>query len=570
MGYSKKMSMHSLVDSFGQSFKRFPVAMVLVLFLTGFLLYLNHGGDLGDKKEFFYIFYPVTGALLAVALSLLTEDFKSKWLALATQVTVHAAWLGISIYLAQFDRFSTPQMIAVSATVFAIGMSIFLICFYRRRHELPFWNFSTRTVLGLAIAAAIGGALTLGLLLLAESLKMLFGIFIRQGVYMDIWTVCMVLLSPALFMNLIPKGENKYLNEAPEFSRFSKGVIQYLFLPLLGLYFITLYTYGAKILFEWSLPVGGVSYLVSGSMVLMVLLIYLTHPIQYKEGNKLFKRVTRLLPVVMLPLLALMTVAIARRLADYGITVSRLYLLVFNVWCYAACLWLIFTRNKRIWLIPASFAVILFLISVGPQSIANVTQCQLKKEAQTAFATSGITQFPVSGVQYEQWLKQAAPQTARSIDSKLDYLYSYFGNSAVKDLLAEDVITGRHSSYDENGDIIEAKHQTLANDDLISDAPVPQGYSSMTMVFCSDDNIVKQNDDKVVFNVKDGKDIEHQFEIDIKQLASFDREKKYPDGVDKPLVIDNGEALLMIDDFHATVYNTNAEFLSITGVLFTK
>ena len=569
MGFSKKFSMHSLADSFGQSFRRFPVAMVLVLFLTCFLLYLNHGGDLGDKKEFFFIFYPGTGALLAVALSLLTEDFKSKWAALATQVIVHAAWLGISIYLSQFDRFSIPQLIAVSATVFAIGMSVFLICFYRRRHELAFWNFSTRTVLGLAISAAIGGALTLGLLLLVESLKMLFGIIIHQEVYMDIWTVCMTLLAPVLFMNLIPKGENKYLNEAPAFSRFAKGVIQYLFLPLLGLYIITLYAYGAKILYQWSLPVGGVSYLVTGSMVLMVLLIYLTHPLQHQEGNKLFKRVTRLLPVVMLPLLALMTVAIGRRLADYGITVSRLYLLVFNVWCYAVCLWLIFTRNKRIWLIPASFAAILFLVSVGPQSIANVTQRQLKKEARTAFAASGITSLPISGAQYDQWLKQADPKTARSIDSKLHYLYTDFGNSAIADLLAKDAITGRYSSLDENGNIVNDTHTSYSNDGLIVGMPVPQGYALMTTVYCSDDDIVKQDGDKVLFKVLDSKEAEHVFELNVKQLANFDREKN-PDGVDQPLLIDNGEALLMIDDFHVTVFSTNSGYFSIKGILFTK
>ncbi len=569
MGFNKKLSLHSLVEQFGQSFRRFPVAMALVLFLTGFLLYLNHGGDLGSKKEFFYIFYPCTGALLAVALSLLTEDFKSKWTALATQVIVHAAWLGISIYLSQFDRFSLQQLIAVSATVFAIGMSVFLICFYRRRHELPFWNFSTRTVGYLAVATLIGGALTLGLLLLVESLKMLFGIIISQEVYMDIWTVCMALLAPVLFMNLIPKGENKYQNEAPEFSRFAKGVIQYLFLPLLGLYFITLYAYGAKILYQWSLPVGGVSYLVSGSMVLMVLLIYLTYPIQHREDNKLFKRVTRWLPVVMLPLLALMTVAIARRLADYGITVSRLYLLVFNVWCYAVCLWLIFTRNKRIWLIPASFAAILFLISVGPQSIANVTQRQLKKEARTAFAASGITRLPVSGVQYEQWLKQADPKTARSIDSKLHYLYTDFGNRAIEDLLAKDVITGRYSSLDEDGNIVKDTHTVFANDDLIVGRPVPQGYALMTQVYCSDDDIVKMDGDKVLFKVVDSKEVEHQFELNVKQLASFDREKN-PDGVDQPLLIDNGEALLMIDDFHVTIFSTNSGYFSIGGILFTK
>lgn len=569
MGFSKKFSMHSLADSFGQSFRRFPVAMVLVLFLTCFLLYLNHGGDLGDKKEFFFIFYPGTGALLAVALSLLTEDFKSKWAALATQVIVHAAWLGISIYLSQFDRFSIPQLIAVSATVFAIGMSVFLICFYRRRHELAFWNFSTHTVLGLAISAAIGGALTLGLLLLVESLKMLFGIIIHQEVYMDIWTVCMTLLAPVLFMNLIPKGENKYLNEAPAFSRFAKGVIQYLFMPLLGLYIITLYAYGAKILYQWSLPVGGVSYLVTGSMVLMVLLIYLTHPLQHQEGNKMFKRVTRLLPVVMLPLLALMTVAIGRRLADYGITVSRLYLLVFNVWCYAVCLWLIFTRNKRIWLIPASFATILLLISVGPQSIANVTERQLKKEALTAFTASGIKQFPLTGEQYEKWLKETDHQVARSIDSKLHYLFTDYGYRSISNLVDKGVITGRYSSVDEQADIVEFNSYTYSNKDLILDTPVPQGYSSMSKVSLRDGNIVKIDGDKVLFTVTDSKSVEHQFKLDVKQLAANDIDKN-PYGVDGPLIVDNGEALLMIDDFEVTVNSTSSNYFSILGILFTK
>ena len=345
MGILKKFSLRRMVGRLGQSIKRFPVAMLFVIFLTCFFLYVNHGWRPGSELEFFLIFYPATGALFAVALSLLTEDFKDWRVAVAVQAVAHAVWLAVSVYLAQFEHFSLPQMISVSATVFAIGLAIFLICFYRKHQEVPFWNFSIRTVTALAVAVVIGGALTLGLLMLAESLKMLFGFHISNEVYADIWTVCMVLLAPSLFMGLIPKGENKYLTSVSDFSGFAKGVVQYLFIPLLLLYMATLYAYAAKIMLEWTLPVGNVSYLVSGSMVLMVLLIYLTFPIQYQEGNKLFKYVMRWLPVAMLPLLALMTVAIGRRLSDYGITVSRLYLLVFNVWCYAVCLWLIFTRN---------------------------------------------------------------------------------------------------------------------------------------------------------------------------------------------------------------------------------
>lgn len=569
MGLLKKISLRNLVERFGESFRRFPLAMLFTLFLACFLIYIIHEGSPDEKKAFFLIFYPATGALLGVALSLLTEDFKNKFVAIAVQVAVHGMWLAASLYLSQFDRFSLSQIIAVSATVVAIGLAIFLICFYRKGYDLRFWNFSIRTVLSLAAAVAIGGILTMGLYALVESLKLLFSLDIKNTVFADIATVCMVMLAPALFMNLIPKGADKYLDTAPEFSGFSKGVVQYLFLPLLGLYMITLYAYAIKILIQWALPVGGVSYLVTGSMVLMVLLIYLTYPIQHLEGNKLFKRVTRWIPVLMLPLLALMTVAIQRRLSDYGITVSRLYLLVFNLWCYAVCLWLIFTRNKRIWLIPASFAAILLLISVGPQSIANVTQRQLLKEARTAFSTSGFRQLPLTGEQYEQWLNHTDYKVAKAIDSKLDYLYTDFGYNTISGLLAKDAITGRYSSFDEEGDIISPTVDSYSNYDLIMNTEVPQGYTRMSVIRGDYDNVFKVDGDRLWLKVTDVNKVEHDFELNIKQLAERDRDRNTEEAT-LPLILDNGEAQLAINEFNITIQNHGYSYLNFSGILFTK
>ena len=567
MGFLKKYSFRTLFERIGQGFMRFPLAMLFVIFLTGFILYLIHGGKPGSQMEFFLIFYPATAALLAVALSLLTEDFKNWRIGAALQVVAHAAWFAISYYLSQFDRFSLTQLIAVSATVFAISMSVFLVCFYRKHQEVPFWNFSIRTVAALFLAIAIGGALALGLLLLTESLKMLFGLHISNYVYADIWTVCMVLLAPSLFMALIPKGGNKYLNTVPDFSGFAKGVVQYLFIPLLLLYMVTLYAYGAKILLEWTLPVGGVSYLVSGSMALMVLLIYLTHPIQHQEGNKLFKRVTRCLPVAMLPLLALMTVAIGRRLSDYGITVSRLYLLVFNVWCYCVCLWLIFTRNKRIWLIPASFAIILFLISVGPQSIANITQRQLKNEVRNAFTASGLTQFPLSGDQYEKWLASVDSKTAAAIDSKLDYLQDFYRYGSIEDLIGKDAVVGR---VDDTVDDLAGSYEHYSNWNMISRANVPDGYRQMTWVGNERDESTTIDGDKITVVIETEDGVERSFELSVKALIALD-EEKWKDQKPDPLILDNGEALFFVNRYSLSINpDKTVDFLNIEGLLLTR
>lgn len=567
MGILKKFSLKTLIGRFGLSFKRFPIAMLLTLLLGCFLIYLNHGGSLGYMKDFFWVFYPATGAVLAVALSLITEDFKSWKLALAVQLLVHAAWLAVSVYLSRFDRFSTTQLIAVSATIAAMSLSVFVACFYRKRQDVQFWNYSMRTVLALAMSTAIGGILTVGLNLFLESLKMLFSLQVDDNLFGDIAAVCMTMLAPALFMNIIPKGRNKYVDTVVEFSRFSKGVVQYLFIPLLVLYMVTLYVYAAQILFQWKLPVGGVSYMVTVSMVLMILLIYITYPIQHLEGNRLFKWVTRLLPVAMLPLLALMTVAIGRRLSDYGITVSRLYLLVFNVWCYAVCLWLIFTRNKRIWIIPTSFAVILLLISVGPQSIANVTLNELKKQARNAFTASGFTQSPLTGDQYQAWANKVDKKTAASIDSKLDYIHDFYRYGALKDLIGKDVVLGRIARQENDGSMSNG-YEYYSNRELIKPMTVPAGFSHMEWIAWSRDFEIDGDTMTIVVESKSG--VPQTFTVSVKALIALNQEK-WTNESPANLILKNDDAQLIVSQFSLSVNDKGqVDFLNFEGLLFTR
>ena len=566
MDIVKNFSLKSLVERFGQSFKRFPIAMLLTLLLGCYLIYLNHHGSLGDKKDFFFVFYPATGAVLAVALSLITEDFKNCTLAVVVQVLVHALWLTVSVYLSGFDRFSTPQLIAVSATIAAMSLAVFVACFYRKNQDVQFWNFSIGAVLAFGLSAVIGGLVTLGLYLFLESLRMLFGIRVESSLFADIAAVCMTMLAPTLFMNLIPKGRKKHQDTVVEFSRFAKGVVQYLFIPLLVLYMLTLYVYAGQILSQWTLPVGGVSYLVTVSMVMMILLIYLTFPIQFQEGNRLFKHVTRWLPVAMLPLLALMTVAIGRRLSDYGITVSRLYLLVFNLWCYVVCLWLIFTRNKRIWIIPTSFAIILLLISVGPQSIANVTLNKLKDEARNAFVASGLTQFPLSGEQYEKWLKTVDPKTAASIDSKLDYIQDFYRYKDMKDLLCKDAVLGKVAHMDDaNYSVVH--HENYHNWDLFQKIDIPDGYRRVEWLENQYPEIEVANDTmKIVLETEDG--TKQTFEIKRRDLIAMDSQK-WQDETPGTLVLKNDDALMMVKGFEYYTHNDD-ESLRLQGLLFTK
>lgn len=571
MGIFKKFSLADWLKQLGGACRRFPASVLLLAFLTGLLVFLNHGGvDRVDVKwRFFYIFFPATGALLAASLQLLTEDFKSHVAAVVTQVVLLAAWLGVSLWLTQFDRFSMPQFVAVSATVVTMVLSLFLLCFYHRDDDVPFWNFSQRTFVALVAGFVVGGILTLGLVLFVQSLEWLFGVTVKDNMFADIPSVCMVFIAPLLTMSLVPAGDEKRDHSVQGFSGFIKGVVQYLFIPLLLLYLVTLYIYAAKILITWQLPVGWVCYLVSASMLGMVILLFITYPVQHEHGSTFFKTLMRWMPLVMLPLLVLMSVAIGRRLSDYGITVSRLYVLVFNIWCYVVCFGLVLCRNRRIWWVPATFAVVLFLISVGPQSIPNVTRQRLLGEARNAFASTGIARFPMSGEQYDRWLKSTDEKVAASIDAKLFYLQTYYDFDTTLGLLDKDAVVGAKSNNSTSSDDVSKPSIYYSNYDLINDVSLPQGFTRITAVDGDIDDLVKKEGNRITLALTgSGSDV-HQFEFDLKQFALRDKERNSADQV-SPLVVSNEGKTLVVQNFSVQVEGDSVRYISVSGIMFSK
>ena len=570
----KSFSFSDWLEQLGGACRRFPWAVLLLVFLTGYVMFLIHGdGKSADEKwNFFFIFYPATGSLLAVSLQLLTEDFKHRAVAIITQVLVHAMWLGVSLYLTQFERFSMQQLIAVSATVVTMVLSLFLLCFCRKGDDVPFWNFSQRMIVALMSGVVVGGILTLGIVLFVQSLDWLFGMKVNSW-FPYIPTFCMLLLAPLLAMSQIPKGEQKRIHYVAPYIGFIKGVVQYLFIPLLLLYMATLYVYAAKILLTWQLPVGWVCYLVSASMLGMVILIFITFPVQHEQANSFFKTLTRLLPLAMLPLLVLMSVAIGRRLSDYGITVSRLYVVVFNLWCYVVCIGLLLCRNKRIWWVPASFAVVLFLISVGPWSIPNVTERRLLGEAREALAASGMKQLPLTGAQYEEWLKSADGEITKSIDAKLHYLQINYGYESTRGLVGKDAIVGtldKKRGIAEEGETGSDLQYYNNKNSLLTSVSVPQGYSHMENV--DDVVLVEQRGNLLVLDavsraVDDVK--KYRFEVTVNQFAERDADRNHKERVE-PLILDNGSAALVVDYFSLSIHNDSVVYPSISGILFTK
>ena len=61
----------------------------------------------------------------------------------------------------------------------------------------------------------------------------------------------------------------------------------------------------------------------------------------------------------------------------------------------------------------------------------------------------------------------------------------------------------------------------------------------------------------------------HQFVFELKQLVERDAEKN-GNSIVEPLVIDNGEALLVVDEYNLSFWRENTAIFRCTGILFTK
>lgn len=465
----------NVAGAFQHTLRRFPVTVLFIFALTFYLLYLIATEAAGEKKLIWVSgYYLSTGTLLSLTLHLWCEEIRRisrKWL---IQGGMHAlliadAWF---LYTLSPEQSFTEIGIAHGAALFALALSVFFLSFTKAENDIPSWNFASSSIGSLATALVIGSIMSSGISLLVFSLHALFGMEISNKCYLYILALCNVCLVLLLFLGLLPEGEEKH-NNHPQPNAFLDGIMHYLFLPLEIGYMVVLYLYAGSILASWELPTGWVSWLVTIMMGGCIVIEFGLYPTRMKKEKQADKLIARWLPILALPLLILMTVSIGRRLQDYGITINRLYLLTFNIWCYAVCIGLLINRARRISWIPISFACVFLLVSVLPVNYAGITRNTIHADIENRLKQAKAKTLPLSKQAYESYLETLPYVEAADLNNRIRYMRDWFGWESLNDLVAEDI-----SLYT----LPDAESQTRAyrgETDASIPVELPQGYGKM-------------------------------------------------------------------------------------------
>ena len=560
--------------------QRFPLTLFFTIASCLSLIYLNHHllfDGQNKQLEFFFVFYPLTATILSLTLHLWTEDMRQQLKAWGWQGGLHALWLALCIYWATEYELSIGQSIAAGTCLGAMLVGWFTLPFAQQANDRPAINFLIRLMGSGIIAAGTSLVLFLGILLLIQSFKYLFNMDIEETLYADTANVCFTLVAPLLFMFQLPKDEQKYSQYNWLQHKFGNGIIHYLLIPLHLAYVITLYLYAAKILVTWELPNGWVSTLVSVLMLLTVIILFLLYPIHQQDQAKPVDRLAvRYLPIIVLPLLVLMSVGIGRRFSDYGVTIQRLYLLLFNLWCYAVCIGLIVCRSRKVMWVAWSFVAILLLVSVFPVNVSSYTHNRLQKQVRELLAKHNMTKFPISSKTYTALLKQVGYKQAKSFAGKLNYLNSTYGSQAIEDIINPRYLVADYQVEEMYRQPMAGSSSTsIPENRLISDEheeeillPIPPGYR----YFQNIDQYTPQKDakvegDKLHVTMKyqqNGKTLTDHYQM---SLAEIERKVN---GKEKFCITATGKQTQLVITYLYLSYGEDFVDMQCQGTLFVK
>lgn len=432
--------------------------MVIAFAFIGSMLgvYLVEIGDVASDV------FPLINAMLCVALGiplffsinilLEKEKLSGKYAALIYGL---AAVVLVATYFSLPDQETTQNTfqpyIRYAIYNVCLHLLVTVLPFIYDRDTYSFWNYTITLFIRLLAALLYSMILFIGVVLALLALHLLFDLDFDESIYLQLFILFMGLFNTWFFLSGIPENvaQNKGVNPPLEL----KGFTQKILLPLLSIYLLILYGYGAKIMLIWDWPRGIVSYLIICVAVLGIGTFLLLYPYGQLKGNNWIRKATRAFYWLMIPLLAVLFIAIRMRMEDYGITVNRYLIGVLGIWILITCLYFIFGK-RNIKFIPLSLAIVFFLASFGPWGMFVVSERSQVHRLRDILSQANI----LAGNQIKNeiiWDNENLPQFDASqpllnnsflsdslyseVSSIFYYLDDYHGFNALEDWFSQDM-----------------------------------------------------------------------------------------------------------------------------------
>ena len=316
--------------------KTFPVAHLILLFLTGCSTYFIHI-DENETRQIKLIVAGILGFLVSLIWPLLTlhAEEETKTIGIINRITQLFALPTIAGYYRLLQGLSENTHYAENLLYFWIFpllilgiLTLIARIFRQKEHKIWFSRTSLLHSVGFWLLAGLivwgGLSGTLG------SISALFDVDINRKWHAYFGTFSMFLLAGSFMINYyssvteyLPKGSHSEFEL--QSTRLMKIFGSYIFLPL-ALIYLTIFTvFGIKILVTGIRPKGNIIWLGAGYFAWGMLTYFLT----FAENSKFFDKIRQILFISFVLVALMMIKALQLRIQDYGITINRYFVGMF-------------------------------------------------------------------------------------------------------------------------------------------------------------------------------------------------------------------------------------------------
>lgn len=373
MGMFKRIKLTIL--SIRKSIKRFPITICISSLLAFLLIYLVESQVTGDIKETIEKLCLVLGLgiPLSLCIGLLIEKFFNK-----NKLVSILLYLGGGLFLILYYHVFLKDYSLVSMSRY-LGTMVFLVLGFlyipRIGNKNDYEYYILDVINGFAITFIYSFVLFLGLSVIFVTIDQLFDINIKSELYLYLFLIIVFIFAISLFLSKLPPINERY--GKIQYNRSLTVLLTYIVIPLISVYTLILYVYFAKILVTSEWPRGLVSHLVLWYSTLSVGVIFLLTPIL--EENKVARLFKQLFPKIILPILLMMFMSIYQRVAQYGITENRYYIIVLGLWVLGIMIYFSVKKPLENIIIPISLSIVVLISIYGPISSFSISKYSQNK-----------------------------------------------------------------------------------------------------------------------------------------------------------------------------------------------
>ena len=311
-----------------------------------------------------------------------------------------------------------------------------------------FWQFNRTLFLRLLIGAIYSGVLFVGLSIALLALDKLLGVDVDGKIYGRLFVAIAFVFNTWFFLGGVP-SDLPALDRREDYPPGLKLFSQYILTPIVAVYIVILTAYMIRIIVTGVWPSGWIGYLVSSVAVVGMLSLLLVHPIQDRPENRWVRTYARGFYIALLPSIAMLLLAIYKRVEQYGITENRYFLIVLALWLAGIAVYFTVRRPGNIKVVPATLAVLALATSLGPWGAYAVSRRSQEARLDRLLTANGL--WTGSAIRPAAAADSVSFETQQELSAVLEYLVDVHGARTLQPLVRRPVRTRPNPTRDRPG-----------------------------------------------------------------------------------------------------------------------